>query len=111
MDCLGIRGNALELMKSYITNQKQYVFYNNEYLNPITPAFGTPQGSILGPLIFLIYASDIVNAARLLSLTLYADDVNGYKSSKCFRTLVNEIMLILYLSMIGFYATAFQLVF
>ena len=91
MEGLGIRGNALKLMKSYITNRKQYVFYNNEYSNPITPQYGTPQGSILGPLIFLIYVNDIVNAARVLSLALYADDVNGYKSNKCFRTLLNEI--------------------
>ena len=91
LERLGIRGAALELIKSYLSSRKQYVYYNQKYSAPITPEFGTPQGSLLGPLIFLIYVNDIINSATSIFLALYADDANGIKSDFCFETLVREI--------------------
>ena len=91
MQNLGIRGPALELMKSYLTSRKQYVYYDKKYSAPITPKYGTPQGSLLGPLIFLIYINDIINSTESLSLTIYADDVNGSRSGTNLKELVKTI--------------------
>ena len=51
----GIRGNALLLLKSYLSNRKQYVSFLGEISDQLAVIFGVPQGSCLGPLLFLIY--------------------------------------------------------
>ena len=73
---VGIRGNAHDLLNSYLTNRTQYTQFLNESSDPLPIKYGVPQGSILGPLLFLIYVNDIVNCSTEGEFILYADDTN-----------------------------------
>lgn len=72
----GFNDIALKLMHSYLNNRKQYVQIeeaNSDFLSVTT---GVPQGSVLGPLLFIIYMNDISNASTLFEFILYADDTS-----------------------------------
>lgn len=70
----GIVGPALELFKSYFKNRKQYVELENVKSSFINITTGVPQGSILGPLLFIIYINDISSVSTLFKPIIYADD-------------------------------------
>ena len=82
LDHCGIRGLALDWIRSYFSNRKQYVEYNGHRSLRNEISCGVPQGSILGPLFFLLYINDINNASNLLNLILFADDTNVFMSHK-----------------------------
>ena len=71
----GIRGKANDWFKSYLTGREQYVDWNGKTSSRLPITTGVPQGSILGPLLFLIYINDLP-AATTLKAVLYADDSN-----------------------------------
>ena len=70
----GFRGNVLEWFKDYLMNRKQYVYYNSCKSNYESITCGVPQGSILGPLLFILYVNDILNTSTILEFVLFADD-------------------------------------
>ena len=76
----GIRGLPLDWLKNYFLNRFQYVDYNGSSSFYNTIKCGVPQGSILGPLLFLIYINDICNALEFLEFILFADDTNLFLS-------------------------------
>ena len=78
----GVRGCALEWFRSYLSDRKQYVSVNGSDSNLLSITCGVPQGSVLGPLLFLIYINDLPNASKKLKFYLFADDTNIYCESK-----------------------------
>ena len=87
----GIRGNLLQWIKPFLTNRKQRVVINGKSSNLEPVISGIPQGSVLGPILFLIYVNDLPEMARS-KLKLFADDTKLYKSIKDVADRSKEIL-------------------
>lgn len=74
----GIRGNLLRWFSSYINNRSQRVVINGYHSASITATSGVPQGSILGPLLFILYINDIKKCFGNSNFLLYADDLKVF---------------------------------
>ena len=90
LDHYGIRGNVNELISNYLLNRKQYVYLNGvrSSLQPIN--IGMPQGSILGPLLYLIYVNDLPNCLECTP-SLYADDTCMIVHDQCLSELEGKV--------------------
>ena len=74
----GVRDVLLNWFESYLTGRKQFVSFNGENSDLKDITCGVPQGSVLGPLLFLIYINDLPNVSQKLIFFLFADDTNIY---------------------------------
>ena len=83
----GIRESALAWFKSYLSDRKQYVHLNGTDSEMKCVTCGVPQGSVLGPLLFLIYINDLPNISKKLKVYLFADDTNIYLGSHDLQSL------------------------
>ena len=72
----GVSTTPLNRFARYLHNRKQFVDYEGTLSNTVLMTTGVPQGSILGPLLFIIYMNDIREASKNFKTILYADDTN-----------------------------------
>ena len=87
----GVRGVALDWFRSYLTDRKQYVSLNGIDSCPQKVTCGVPQGSILGPLLFILYINDFQRSSSVLSFIFFADDSSVFFSHKCPQILLNTV--------------------
>ena len=78
----GVRSVALDWFHSYLQDRQQYVYYNKCACERKTIKCGVPQGSILGPLLFILYINDLANVSPTFLTLLFADDTNLFISNK-----------------------------
>ena len=78
-------------LKSYLSNRKQYVYLNGVSSDIKEISCGVPQGSVLGPLLFLLYINDLPNISKILDFYLFADDTSIYYESESLDKLEKKV--------------------
>ena len=90
----GIRGMALKWLKSYLENRTQFVTIDGIDSSTKQMEYGVPQGSILGPLLFVIYINDLPNISKFAKFIMYADDANIILTGKNIVEINEQLMVI-----------------
>ena len=88
-----MNGISSTLLRSYLSNRKQYVTIGEVTSAVLSITTGVPQGSIIGPLLFNIYINDIIKSSAKFSFILYADDTTLNSTLKSFGDTAVEIQL------------------
>ena len=88
---VGITGNALLLLKSYLTDRTQRCEVNGSISSENGIKCGVPQGSILGPLFFLLYINDLPACLNKTKPRLFADDTNITAAGECLTDIENAV--------------------
>ena len=87
----GIKGKKVKWFYSYLTNRKQFIKYRDQNTNLEVLRCGVTQGSILGPLLFLIFVNDLKNSTKLLDSIMFADDTNLFNTNKKTKVLFETV--------------------
>ena len=99
MDHYGIRGKSNLWLKSYLSNRDQFVKLNDVSSSSKDIKCGVPQGSILGPLLFIIYINDMNHALENCITHHFADDTNllyAHKDQKVLKNVINKDLTLLF---------------
>ena len=91
LEFYGIRGIAYNWFKSYLTNRHQYVSINEYLSKEAIMNYGVPQGSVLGPLLFLIYINDLYVAIKNSTVRHFADDTNLIIKNKSAKEITRDL--------------------
>ena len=86
-----VRGNNLNWFENYLTNHKQFIAYKNKYASFETIKCGVLQGSILGPLLFLIYVNNLNQLSNILDPIMFTDDTNLFYPHHQIKTLLETV--------------------
>ena len=87
----GIKGKNLKWFHSYLTNRKQFIKYRDQNTNLEVLRHGVPQGSILGPLLFLTFVNNLKNSIKLLNPIMFAYDTNLFYTNKNVKVLFETV--------------------
>ena len=89
----GIRGNLNKWFENYLPDRSQYVLFNGKTSDIRNVNCGVPQGSILGPLLFILYINDFSNVSDILFYVLFVDDSNVFLNGKDINIIINTMQL------------------
>ena len=78
LDYYGIRGKTLQWITSFLHNRSQQVVIEGTYSSPCKVTSGVPQGTVLGPTLFLLYINDLISNIQS-TVRLFADDCLIYR--------------------------------
>ena len=84
----GIRGIAHNWIKDYLSNRYQYVVFEEFESQKKLIKCGVPQGSILGPLLFLLYINDLPAVSDIVLPIIFADDTNVFLKGRCIENMI-----------------------
>ena len=91
MEFYGVRGVACKWLNSYLDLRKQNVSIDGCKSNVRSISCGVPQGSILGPKLFIMYVNDMCNISKLVKFILFADDTNILCTGPCIMRLKERV--------------------
>ncbi|XP_022810263.1 uncharacterized protein LOC111347263, partial [Stylophora pistillata] len=87
LEYYGICNESLPWFKNYFTGRKQFVHIDSQSSEELAITSGVPQGSILGPLLFIVYINDLPRCVKHCSVNMYADDIVLYIASQTVENL------------------------
>ena len=91
LELYGIRGLALNWLKSYLTDRNIKVMFKESLSEKFKVNFGTPQGSVLGPLLYIVLSNDLPKCLKFCRAVMFADDTTIYVSGNYVRFLYKKI--------------------
>lgn len=89
----GIRGHANKFFRSYLSGRKQFTYVNDEKSELKDVKCGVPQGSVLGPVLFLLFVNDMYRAVIDSNIRLFADDTSLFTSGPHLDSLISESVI------------------
>ena len=88
---LGVRGRALAWFDNYLSGSTQSVSVNGKYSDTADLSLGVPQGSVLGPLLFILFINDFPSVVHCCKIVLYADDTALFFADRNFHSIQSAL--------------------